>query len=104
MTDADGEHKQNWKSLPPLDGGVFVGMVTEILDDNEIPNLVSTDLSSGGVGMVIGTSTVGKPWRIKVPEEDYERALEIFAGIMGAGPEEPPADESASPEPRTPES
>jgi hypothetical protein len=63
-------------------------MVTEVLDGAGIPNLVKTDLSGGGLGVVSGTSVVGKPWRIQVPEENYEAALEIFEGLMGS-PDEP---------------
>ena len=96
MSEAEDNEEIKWKSLPALEGGVFAGMVTEVLDDNQIPNLVSTDLSSGGLGVVIGTSTVGKPWRIKVREEDYERALEIFESLMGNPAEGPPDNSEAN--------
>ena len=82
-----------WKSLPPLDGGVWVAMVTEVLDERGIPNLVQTDLAAGGIGMVVGTTTVGKLWRVQVPAEYYEQALEIYESMFGGseGGEEPPA-------------
>jgi len=72
-----------WKSLPPLDGGVWVAMVTEVLDDEGIPNLVKTDLASGGVGVVTGTVSLGRASRIHVPESEYERALEIYESLLG---------------------
>ncbi len=72
-----------WVSLPPLDGGLWVAMVTEVLDDAAIPNLVKTDLASGGVGMVIGTTTLGKLWRIQVPREYEEEAMAVFESLMG---------------------
>ena len=53
----------SWKSLPALGGGVWVAMVTEVLDGEGIPNLVKTDLASGGLGVVTGTDTLGKAWR-----------------------------------------
>ena len=64
-----------WKSLPPLSGGVWVAMVTEVLDNKEIPNLVKTDLSSGALGIVTGTQRLGKPLRVQVPEERYDEAV-----------------------------
>lgn len=72
-----------WVSLPPLEGGVYVGMVTEVLDDHEIPNLVKTDLSAGGLGVVVGTEQLGKAWRIQVPEEYLAQAMEIYNELMG---------------------
>lgn len=72
-----------WKSLPPLDGGVWVAMVTDVLDQEEIPNLVKTDLAAGGLGVVTGTISLGKLWRIQVPAEFYARALEVYEGLMG---------------------
>lgn len=71
-----------WKSLPPLSGGVYVGMVTEVLDNEKIPNIVKTDLASGGLGVIVGTEPLGRPWRIQVPEEYYDRALEIFESLQ----------------------
>jgi hypothetical protein len=73
----------NWKSLPPLRGGLWVAMVTEVLDRENIPNMVKTTLESGGLGMIIGTEPLGDPWRIQVPESEYDRALEIFNTLMG---------------------
>lgn len=87
----------NWKALPPLGGGVWVAMVTEVLDSEEIPNLVQTDLSSGGLGVVTGTETLGKGWRIKVPEEFYSRAIEIHESIMGGDHATEPAEETDDP-------
>ena len=83
-----------WKSLPPLSGGIYVGMVTEVLDRENIPNVVKTDLAAGGLGMIQGTSPVGKPWRIQVPEEYFERAIEIFESLLHDRPDE----DSAEPE------
>lgn len=72
-----------WKSLPPLEGGVFVAMVTEVLDQNDIPNLVKTELEAGGLGMIMGTTQLGRSWRIQVPESEYQRAMEIYKSLMG---------------------
>ncbi|MFZ5434004.1 MAG: hypothetical protein ACOZB3_09555 [Calditrichota bacterium] len=77
-----GPDEVKWKALPPLDGGVWVAMVTEVLDKEGIPNLVKTDLEAGGLGMIMGTSQLGDPWRIQVPEEYYSRALEIYESLM----------------------
>jgi hypothetical protein len=74
-----------WRALPPLDGGVYVGMVTEVLDENGIPNVVKTDLEAGGLGMVQGTSPLGNPWRIQVPVSYFDRAMEIYEAIVGGG-------------------
>jgi len=82
MTDSS-ESRTDWKSLPPLRGGVWVAMVTDVLDQQDIPNLVKTDLSSGGLGQIIGTEQLGKGWRIQVPVEFYEDALNIFESLMG---------------------
>jgi hypothetical protein len=87
----------NWKSLPPLGGGVWVAMVTEVLDNEEIPNLVKTDLSAGGLGVVTGTETLGKGWRIQVPEEFYARALEIYESILGDTLNAEPTEETDDP-------
>jgi len=87
----------NWKSLPPLGGGVWVAMVTEVLDNEGIPNLVKTDLSSGGLGIVTGTETLGKAWRIQVPEEFYARALEIHESILGDAVHAEPTEETDDP-------
>ncbi len=73
-----------WVPLPKLPGGVYAAMITEVLDEKNIPNLVKTDLSGGGLGVVVGTSTVGKPWRILVPRDNYEEALHIFESIVGS--------------------
>jgi len=93
MTGHDKEHspdKAKWKSLPPLEGGVWVAMVTEVLDKEDIPNLVKTDLEAGGLGMIMGTQQLGEPWRIQVPEEYYSRAMEIYDSLMNReGGEEP---------------
>jgi hypothetical protein len=75
-----------WKALPPLEGGVFVAMVTEVLNKEGIPSMVKTDLEAGGLGMITGTVHVGAPYRIKVPESDYDKALEIFEELMGGLP------------------
>jgi hypothetical protein len=75
--------KTDWVPLPKLIGGIYVSMITEVLDENSIPNLVKTDLATG-LGVVAGTSTVGKPWRIYVPRENYEKALHIFESISGS--------------------
>ncbi|RPH93746.1 hypothetical protein EHM69_09420 [candidate division KSB1 bacterium] len=82
----------NWKSLPALTGGVWVAMVTEVLDQEGIPNLVKTDLSAGALGVITGTMSLGKLWRIQVPEPEYDRALEIYESLMGDHdqPEETP--------------
>ena len=72
-----------WVPLPKLPGGVYVAMITEVLDKENIPNLVQTDLAAGGLGNVIGTTTVGKPWRILVPRDKYDEALHIFESIAG---------------------
>ena len=96
MTDS-AESRTNWKSLPPLRGGVWVAMVTEVLDQQDIPNLVKTDLSSGGLGQIMGTEQLGKGWRIQVPAEFYETALNIFDSLMGDNA--PEADESEKPIP-----
>jgi hypothetical protein len=77
-----------WKSLPPLPGGVYVGMVTEILDREKIPNMVKTDLAAGGLGMIQGTEPVGRPWRIQVPEEFFARAMEIYESLLHNRPDE----------------
>ncbi|HEY3296975.1 MAG TPA: DUF2007 domain-containing protein [bacterium] len=74
---------QTWKPLPPLKGGVFVSMVTEVLDKENIPNMVKTDLESGGLGMIMGTEPLGDPWKIFVPESDFDRALEVYNSLMG---------------------
>ncbi len=81
------DDRAEWKSLPPLDGGVWVAMVTEVLDKEGIPNLVKTDLAAGGLGVVTGTSPLGKAWRIQVPEPFYDQALEIYQGLLGAAGE-----------------
>lgn len=86
-----------WVSLPPLGGGVWVAMVTEVLDGEGIPNLVKTDLSSGGLGVVTGTETLGKSWRIQVPEEFFVRALEIHESILGGDHANEPAEETDDP-------
>jgi hypothetical protein len=91
MTDTS-ESRTNWKSLPPLRGGVWVAMVTDVLDQQDIPNIVKTDLTSGGLGQITGTEQLGKGWRIQVPEEFYEEALGIFDSLMGDST--PEADES----------
>ncbi len=82
MTEPD-RHTVNWRALPPLDGGVYVGMVTEVLDKEGIANVVKTDLEAGGLGNVMGTTPLGDPWRIEVPAEEYARALEIYESIVG---------------------
>ncbi len=91
MTDKTGHdhdaERTAWKSLPPLDGGVWVAMVTEVLDKEEIPNIVKTDLAAGGLGVVTGTSPLGKAWRIQVPEPFYDRAMEVYQTLLGAGGE-----------------
>jgi hypothetical protein len=73
-----------WVPLPKLPGGIYASMITEVLDKEKIPNLVKTDLAAGGLGNVVGTTTVGKPWRILVPSDKYEEALHIFESIVGA--------------------
>jgi hypothetical protein len=84
------DERTNWKSLPPLHGGVWVGMVTEVLDEKNIPNLVKTDLGAGGLGVITGTAPIGKAWRIQVPEERYDEALEIYETLLGDGGAETP--------------
>jgi len=83
MTENHEDTPQTWKALPPLRGGVFVSMVTEVLDNENIPNMVKTDLESGGLGMIMGTESLGDPWKIFVPDTDYDRALEIYNSLMG---------------------
>jgi hypothetical protein len=83
MPDESNATPANWKALPPLEGGVFVAMVTEVLDSQNIPNMVKTDLEAGGLGMIIGTSPLGDPWRIFVPEVEYARAMEVYESLMG---------------------
>ncbi len=87
----------SWQPLPALAGGVWVAMVTEVLDKEGIPNLVKTDLSSGGLGVVTGTETLGKSWRVQVPEEFYSRALEIYESILGDTESGEPVEEADDP-------
>ncbi|MBU0510019.1 DUF2007 domain-containing protein [bacterium] len=77
-----GAERTLWKSLPPLGGGVWVAMVTEVLDNEGIPNVVKTDLEGGGLGRITGTQQIGRPWRIQVPEEYYDRALNIYESLL----------------------
>jgi hypothetical protein len=63
-------------------------MVTEVLDGENIPNLVKTDLAAGGLGMIVGTEPLGRPWRIQVPEEFYDRAMEIYESLLHRQPGE----------------
>jgi hypothetical protein len=95
MTEAH-DPTQTWQPLPQLKGGVFVSMVTEVLDKENIPNMVKTDLESGGLGMIVGTETLGDPWKIFVPESDYDRAMQVFDSLMGS------EDEGSSEEPSEP--
>ena len=81
------EERAEWKSLPPLDGGVWVGMVTEVLDEEGIPNIVKSDLEQGGLGIITGTQQLGTATRIQVPAQFYERALEIYQSLLGEGGE-----------------
>jgi len=90
MMSEQGPSRVNWKSLPPLRGGVWVGMVTDVLDQQEIPNIVKTDLAAGTLGVITGTEQLGKGWRIQVPEEHYAQALEIFESLMGEEPDSDP--------------
>jgi hypothetical protein len=90
------DESTEWKALPPLPGGVFVSMVTEVLDKENIPNMVKTDLESGGLGVIMGTESLGDPWRIYVAIADYDRAMQVFDSLMGDEGEaetgsEPPA-------------
>lgn len=83
------EHDQDqvlWKALPPMEGGVYVAMLTEVLDNEGIPNVVKTDLESGGLGRITGTSQIGAPWRVQVPEQFYERAMDIYRSIIESNP------------------
>jgi hypothetical protein len=89
MTQHGHGNSSDWKSLPPLDGGVWVAMVTEVLDREGIPNVVKTDLAAGGLGVITGTVPLGEAWRIQVPEAEYARALEILESLMG-----PPSSDS----------
>jgi hypothetical protein len=79
--------RAEWMSLPPLDGGVWVAMVTEVLDKENIPNMVKTDLEAGGLGVITGTTQLGQTWRIQVPKQFYDRALEIYQSLLGEGGE-----------------
>jgi len=76
--------RTEWKSLPPLDGGVWVAMVTEVLDREGIPNVVKTDLATGGLGVITGTVPLGRAWRIQVPEPFFEQALDVYQSLLGA--------------------
>lgn len=79
------EARTEWKSLPPLGGGVWVAMVTEVLDNENIPNLVKTDLGAGGLGVITGTEQLGQAWRIQVPEQFYDRAMDVYQSLLGDG-------------------
>jgi hypothetical protein len=87
MVAESSEGRTEWKFLPPLEGGIWVGMVTEVLDTEGIPNIVKSDLEHGGLGVITGTSQLGTATRIQVPSQFYERALEIYQSLMGAGGE-----------------
>ena len=62
-------------------------MVTELLDKEGIANVVKTDLEAGGLGNVMGTSPLGDPWRIEVPADQYDRALELYESVLGQSDE-----------------
>lgn len=87
----------DWKSLPPFEGGVWVAMVTEVLDNEGIPNLVKTDLAAGGLGVITGTETLGKAWRVQVPSEFFARALAIYESVLGEQGGGEPAEELDDP-------
>lgn len=94
----DVKSYSQWVSLPPLEGGIYVAMVTEVLDNEGIPNLVKTDLAAGGLGVIVGTDTVGKAWRVQVPGEFLTRALEIYESILGDSPAQEPIEERDHPD------
>ncbi len=77
MSTEKPEERAEWKSLPPLEGGIWAGMVTEVLDAEGIPNIVKSELESGGLGVITGTSQLGRATRIQVPAQFYEKAMEI---------------------------
>lgn len=83
---ANDQDRVEWKALPPMEGGVYVSMLTEVLDDEGIPNVVKTDLESGGLGRITGTAQIGAPWRVQVPAEFYDRALDIYKSIIESNP------------------
>lgn len=87
-----------WKSLPPLRGGVWVAMVTDVLDQKEIPNIVKTDLIAGGLGQISGTEQLGRASRIQVPAEKFAEALEIYETLLGEGGGVEGDDEEPRPE------
>ncbi|TKJ38401.1 hypothetical protein CEE37_12845 [candidate division LCP-89 bacterium B3_LCP] len=71
-----------WKSLPPVPGMVYAKMVTEVLDQREIPNYIQSLFGGGGLGVVTGGDFPGASAKIYVPEDFLAEAMAIRDEMM----------------------
>lgn len=63
------------KELPPVPGRAYAGMLTELLEKENIPYMVKDTFISTALQAESGIANAVK---IKVPDDKYDRALHLF--------------------------
>lgn len=71
-----------WKPLPDVQGKVYADMVMDVLKQNDIPCYLRSLFGSGGLGVISGAGLSNARDRIMVPDEFYDRALEIMEEMI----------------------
>ncbi|MFZ0389913.1 MAG: hypothetical protein WAN36_05595 [Calditrichia bacterium] len=73
--------EQKWKKVGPLPGIIYANMISEVLDQRDIPHQVSQDGIATAYGFS-GTNLAGNRAFIHVPEEYTEEVQEIIEQMI----------------------
>jgi hypothetical protein len=73
----------DWSPLPDVDTELYVGMIRELLEKENIPSWIKLSPPSAGLSQAAAPKMAGKSWRILVPQDRYDEAIEIFEQIIG---------------------
>jgi len=71
-----------WVALRPLPGVVYAKMVSEVLDQNNIPNYIQSLFGSGALGVITGADFAGSDAKIMVPDSFKGKAQVIMDDMM----------------------
>jgi hypothetical protein len=77
------KESSDWIPLPDVREELYVGMIKELLDKENIPSWIKLSALCAGLSQAAAPRTAGKSWCILVPQNRYDQAVEIFEQIIG---------------------
>ena len=72
--------EMTWSALPPFQGKIYADMAAEILDKNDVPYYLKMDWTASAFN-IEGANLPGGLARIFVPEDSFQKAVDLVASI-----------------------